>query len=225
MINTQRLITFCALFGVLLLQGCFDVVEQATLHADGSGDFQLVLNLSRSKTKINSLLKMKTVNGHPVPTREEISKKVADLEKKLQQTSGISNVKTRLDFDNYIATLTCSFDKVSSLNNAIKSISGKSDTQQKGLEKSYDYDIVNKVFSRLNKFELKKEYDKMSNADKEVFATANYTGIFRFETAVNTFSNPDAKLSADKKAIMLKENVLDVIMNKKQIENKITLSK
>lgn len=210
---------------MLCLQSCFEVVEQVTLRDNGSGDFQLVLNMSKSKTKINSLIKMKTVNGHPIPTKEEITKKIADIEKTIQNTSGISNVKTKMDFDNYIATLTCSFDKVSSLNAAVKNINAKENSTNKAYEKSYDYDAVNKVFTRLGNFSLKKEYDKMSNADKEVFASANYTGIFRFDNAIASFSHTDSKMAADKKAIMLKENVLDIITDKKQIQNKISLTK
>ena len=65
----------------------------------------------------------------------------------------------------------------------------------------------------------------MSNADKEIFATANYTGIFKFESDVATTANIESKTSANKKAVMLKLNVLDIITNKKSIENKINLTK
>ena len=65
----------------------------------------------------------------------------------------------------------------------------------------------------------------MSNADKEVFATANYTAIYKFESTVASASNKDAAISPGKKAVMLKLNALDIIMNKKSIENKINLTK
>lgn len=225
MINTNRLFLLLITITAFCLQSCFEVVEQVTLHNNGSGDFQLVLNMSKSKTKINSLVKMKTVNGHPIPTKEEITKKIADIEKTLQNTSGITNVKTKLDFDSYIATLSCSFDKVSSLNAAVKNINTKEKSTNKAYEKNYEYDVVSKVFTRLDNFSLKKEYDKMSNADKEIFATANYTGIFRFDDSIANVSNGNSKIAADKKAAMLKENMLDVITDKKPIENKITLTK
>jgi hypothetical protein len=208
-----------------MLQSCFEIIEQVFVKEDGSGTFQLVLNMSKSKTKINSIMKMKKVNGHDVPDKEEIAKKVNELEKTIRQTPGISNVKTSLDFDNYVATLSCSFNKVNSLNAAVKNIGNKEKTNNPALEKSYDYDAAGKLFSRLNKFSLKDEYYKMSNADREIFATANYTSIFRFANDVAATSNKESKVAGNKKAVMLKLNALDVITGKKSIENKINLTK
>jgi hypothetical protein len=209
----------------LLLQSCFEIIEQVFIKDDGSGNFELVLNMSKSKTKINSIMKMKKVNGHDVPGKDEITKKVNDLEKTIQQTPGISNVKSSMDFDNYIATLSCSFTKVSSLNAAVKNISNKEKNKNPAVEKSYEYDAAGKLFSRLNKFSLKEEYHKMSNADREIFATANYTSIFRFTSDVTATSNKESKVAGNKKAVMLKLNVLDIITGKNSIENKINLTK
>jgi len=168
---------------------------------------------------------MKTVNGHEVPSKADITQKVTNLEKTIQKTVGISNVKTKLDFDNYILTLSCDFAKVNSLNSAVKNIGEKEHNLQKAIEKSYDFDAAGKTFSRLNKFSLKDEYQKMSNADREIFATANYTSIFRFESDIAGSSNKESKVAGNKKAVMLKLNALDIITSKKSIENKINLTK
>jgi hypothetical protein len=72
---------YLLLFAILIgFSGCFEIIEQISLKDDGSGNFQLVLNLSQSKTKINSFMKMKTVNGHPVPDKEEVRQKIAEIE-------------------------------------------------------------------------------------------------------------------------------------------------
>ena len=110
---------------MLLFQSCFEIIEQVFIKNDGSGNFQLVINMSKSKTRLNSMMKMKTVNGHDVPSKEEITQKIADLEKTITITPGISNVKTRLDFNNYIVTLSCNFAKVGCLNAAVKNIGDK----------------------------------------------------------------------------------------------------
>jgi uncharacterized protein YfcZ (UPF0381/DUF406 family) len=211
------------LFSLILFSSCFEIVEQVFVKNDGSGNFQLVLNLSKSKTKLNSIMKMKTVNGHNVPSEQEIKNRIAEVEKATAKTAGISNVKTSIDFDNYIATLNCNFNNVNQLNAIVKNLSEKE--KDKYAEKSYDFNAASNIFMRLNKISLKKDYNKMSNADKEIFATANYTAIYKFESVVNTVSNKDANVSPSKKAVMLKENVLDVITEKKSIENKITLTK
>ena len=213
---------FCC---TLCLQSCFDIVEDISLKPDGSGNFKLVLNMSRSKTKINSIIKMKKVNGHDVPSKEDIKDKVADIEKTVKKTKGISNVKTVLDLENYIATFTCSFNNVASLNSTVKNISDKENNAKPGVEKNYEYDAAAKTFNRLNKFSLKDEYNKLSAADREIFATATYTGIFRFQNEVAAVSNTESKIAGNKKAVMMKQNALDIITNKKSIENKITLTK
>lgn len=181
--------------------------------------------MSRSKTRINSIIKMKKVNGHDVPSKEDIKDKVTEVEKTIKKTSGISNVKTVLDLDNYIATFTCSFTDVTSLNNAVKNIGDKEKNTKPGVERNYEYDAATKTFSRLNKFSLKDEYQKLSAADREIFTTATYTGIFRFQNDVLAVSNTESKIAGSKKAVMLKQNALDIITNKKSIENKITLVK
>jgi hypothetical protein len=212
-------------FCLISFTSCFEIIEQVFVKADGSGNVQLVLNLSKSKTKINSFIKMKTVNGHKIPSEQEIKNKIADIEKTTAKTAGISNVKTSMDFDNYIVSITCNFAKISQLNNVVKNIVEKENNKSKYIEKSYEYDVASNIFARLNKVSVKKDYNKMTNADKEVFATANYTAIYKFENTVGSVSNKDAKISPSKKAVMLQQNVLDIITEKKSIENKITLNK
>ncbi len=210
---------------LLSFTSCFEIVEQVFVKADGSGNFQLVLNLSKSKTKINSIMKMKTVNGHDVPSEYEIKNKIKEIENAVSKTAGITNVKTSMDFDNYIASINCNFTKVSQLNAIIKNIAANDQSKNKYAEKIYDLNTAANIFSRINKISLKQDYNKMSNADKEVFATANYTAIYKFENTVSAVSNKDAKISPSKKAVMLQQNALDIITEKKSIENKITLTK
>jgi hypothetical protein len=221
-IHMKKIASLLLLIFPILFSSCFEIVEQVFLKKDGSGNFQLVINLSKSKTKLNSIITMKTVNGHDVPSKAEIKQKIDEIEKTVAKTSGITNVKTSTDFDNYIFTLNCNFAKLNQLNNVVKSLSDK-EKNNKYVEKSYNYDAATNLFERLNKISLKDDYKKMSNADKEIFTTANYTSIYKFENSIAAASNKDAKLSPSKKAIMLKLNALDIITDKKSIENKITL--
>ncbi len=222
----MRTTTYLLLFAILLTcQSCFEIIEQVFLKADGSGDFQLVLNMSKSKTRLNSIIKMKTINGHDVPSKEEIKSKVADIERTLGKTAGISNVKSSTDFDNYIISISCNFNKVTQINNAVKNIYLKEDPKGKASERIYDHDAAGNIFTRLNLFSFKDAYKKLSNADKEVFTTANFTSIYKFENTVAATSNKETKVSPSKKAVMLKLNALDIITGKRSIENKITLTK
>jgi hypothetical protein len=222
MTKTAYLLLICC---VTTFSSCFEIIEQIFLKADGSGTFQFVLNMSKSKTKLNSISKMKTINGHTVPSKWEIENKMKDIEKAMSKTVGVSGVKSSIDFDNYIATINCNFVKLSQLNAALKNVSKIDGGDVAGIDKVYKYDAATNTFERQNKFRLKNYYKKVSNADKEVFANAGYTSIFKFENTIVEASNKDANISPSKKAIMLKQTALDVITEKKSIENKIKLTK
>ncbi len=179
--------------------------------------------MSKSKSRVASILKMKTINGREVPSEPDIRNKIAGIEKKLAAVKGISNVSARVDMQNYIATLDCHFDNISSLNDAVKKIGESEKAPPGSVEKNYDYN--NSIFSRLSAFSLKKDYQQLSNADKEIFVGANFTGIYRFDKKVLHSENQESKISSDNKAVMLRMNILDIITDKKSIQNKITLTK
>jgi hypothetical protein len=224
-IITMKTTSYLLLFSCLILfQSCFEIIEQVFLKKDGSGDFQLVLNLSKSKTRLNSIIKMKTINGHEVPEKYEIKNKIVEIEKTVSKTAGLSNVKTNVDFDNYIANISFNFNKVSQVNDAVKNVYDKENGKGKTPENIYDYNKTGSLFTRLNLYSFKDEYKKLSNADKEVFATAIYTSIFKFEASISAVSNKETKISPSKKAVMLKLNALDIITGKRSVENKITLT-
>jgi hypothetical protein len=221
----MKRIAYLLLFSCLLfLQSCFEIIETVFLKNDGSGNFQLVVNLSKSKTKLNSIIKMQNINGHEVPDKSEIKYRITEIEKTVAKTPGLTGVKTTVDFDNYIATINCNFSKVNQLNAAVKNVYDKEKGKLKGVEKTYDYDAATNTFSRINKFSMEEDYKKLSNADKEIFATANYTTIYKFEATVAAASNKGTQISPSKKATMLKLNTLDLITEKKSVENKITLT-
>jgi len=209
---------------LFLLSGCFDIVEQIDLKSDGSGTFKAVLNLSKSKTKIGSLEKMKMVNGRKVPSRAEIKSKLEEVKAIIAKTSGISKVETSIDFTNYIATVTCNFTQVEKLNEAIHNVYKHDQPKAAKPDDTYAYNRASQLFSRLHLFPIKKEYEKLSSADREVFTGAFYTAIFKFDKTVASSSNQDAQTSPSKKAVMLKLNALDIINGKKSMANKIKLN-
>ena len=212
---------FCC---TLLFSSCFEIIEQVQLKDDGSGNLQLTLNLSKSKTRLNSIMKMETINGHPVPTKETITKKVGEIRSVIEKTSGINNVQVSLDFDNYIGVVSFNFLNVLQLNKAIKAVKLKEKATGLALEDNFTYNATSKTFERKNAATLRDAYSSMSKADKEIFSTAGYTAIYKFESAIVTTSNKDAKLSPGKKAVMLSQPVLAIITEKKSIENKINIT-
>lgn len=208
----------------MFFQSCFEIIEQVELNNDGTGNFQLTLNLSKSKTKLNSIMKLETINGHPVPTRQSITDKVKAIENIVKKTPGISNIKTTINFENYITVLSCNFINIAQLNTAIKNVKIKEKATGSALDDNYAYDSKTKIFQRKNNVPLKEKYSSMSKADKEIFSNAGFTTIYKFESTVAGTTNKDAKLSASKKAVMLHQQALDIITQKKSIENNINIT-
>ena len=167
---------------------------------------------------------METINGHPVPKKSAIENKMEEARALMEKTPGISNVKTSADWENYIATISCNFTGIAQLNKAIKTIKLKEKAKDPMLADYYTYDVNAGLFQRKNNFSLKETYVAFSKADKEVFSNALFTSIFKFDSPVADMSNKNARLSANKKAVMLRENALDIMTEKKSIENNINLT-
>lgn len=210
---------FCFVF---LFQSCFEVIEEVKMKDDGSGHFNFVINFSQSKTKINSILKMQKVNGYKIPSKEEIINEAAKLEELAQNTAGISNVKTNIDLTNYIFVVDLDFQKISHLNAVFLKLKNSKKINPT-IATDY-FTFSDKKFVRSQKVPIKALYDKLEKADKEVFQTAKYTSVYKFDSTIKSFSNKNAIASKSKKAIKLNGSVINVINGNEKIENTITLN-
>ncbi len=216
-------IFLCLLF-ISSLTSCFEIVERVTLHDDGSGKAVFTLNMSQSKTKLNSIMKMETINGRKVPSKSEIQEKVKRVEAIVRKVSGISNVKSTLDFENFIGEFSCHFTNVSQLNEVIRAMQSEGLIKKDLSVKSYAYSKEKKEFKRIQEISLKPMYDKMTAADQKVLEEATYTSVFKFDKPVGSYSNKSAKLSASQTGILFKSKILDIINQKKTIENTIKIT-
>ena len=206
---------------LLLLTSCFDIVDKASVKADGSGEYTLILNASKSKTRLASISKMETVNGKKVPKKPEIEAKINEAARIFKATPGISNVKTSMDFDNYIIRLSCNFKKIENINAGLEQLKAKNILGKMIPTQIYSQNLAKKTFTRNKINTFKNEYDKMSKADKEIFNDAKYTSVLQFENTIKSQTNSAYLLSPNRKAVKLEAKVLDFILQKKQIQNNI----
>lgn len=194
------------------------------MKADGSGEYAVILNASKSKTRLQSISKMETINGKKVPKKSEIESKVNQASNVFKSVPGISNVKTSLDFDNFIIKLSCNFKKIENINAGLEQLKAKNIIGKTVPTQLYKQNAAEKTFIRNKIGSYKNEYDKLSKADKEVFSDATYTSILQFENVIKSQSNNSYTVSPNKKAIKLNGNILDFILQKKQIQNTISLN-
>lgn len=216
----KYLFIFCTF---LSLTSCFDIIDKISLKADGSGEYSLILNASKSKTRLQSISKMETVNGKKVPKKAEIENKLKGATAIFKSVPGISNVKTALDFENFIVKLSCNFKKIENINSGLELLKSKKIIGKTIPTQLYKNNPAEKVFVRNKTASYKSDYDKLSSADKEVFSNATYTSVLQFENMIKSQTNSSYTMSPNKKAVKLSGRVLDFILQKKQVQNTISL--
>ncbi|WP_312089007.1 hypothetical protein [Chryseobacterium sp.] len=215
--------TFALFTALLCLTSCFDILDKVNLKADGSGEYSIIINGSKSKTRLASIAKMETINGKKVPKKAEIEAKINEAAKIFKATPGISNVKTSMDFDNYILKLSCTFKKIESINAGLEQLKAKNILGKMVPTQIYSHNQSKNIFSKNKVNTFKSDYEKLSKADKEVFNDARYVSVLQFENSIKSQSNPSYQMSPNKKALKQEGNILDFIFQKKQIQNTIQL--
>lgn len=209
------------LLPLLLLTSCFDILDKVNVKADGSGEYTIILNASKSKTRLASISKMETINGKKIPKKPEIEAKINEAARIFKATPGISDVKTSMDFDNYIIKLSCHFTKIENINAGLEQLKNRNIIGKMFPANIYSQNTAKKIFTRNKVNTFKSDYEKMSAADKEIFNNARYISVLQFESTVKSQSNNAYSLSPNRKALKLEAEILDLILQKKPLQNTI----
>ena len=206
-----------------ILTSCFDIIEELNLNNDGSGNIKWTLNFSKSKTAVSSLLLLDSINGHKILHEEDINAILFNTKAKLSLINGISNIETSTNFDNYIFTISYTFEKIEQVNSI-------NDDLLKAINKpyftnKYYYNTSLNIFEKLLLYDTnaREDYEKLSSKDKSILENAFHTTICRFESEVLNLTNGLTKISKSNKAIMMRAPILDLLYQRKSISNKVTL--
>jgi len=219
----KKLIKFGSFGFLLLLTNCFEIVEEVSFNRDGSGHVTLSLNLSRSKTKLNSILRLDSINNYEVPSEIDIRKHFKEITSTVENTNGISNVTNSLNFNEYIFSISCDFNDVDALNTVISNFSTKEEALLIKKQKHFSFDKTQNTFTRNYHYDISRAFQKTRMEDRKVFETASITTIYRFETPILSSKNSTAKIAPSKKAIMLRVNAQELITNQNSMKNQIKL--
>jgi len=206
------------------LSSCFDVVEEINMNSNGSGAIVGTLNMSKSRTKVSSLMKLDKIDGFKIPSQAEIRKEVATIVQLLKNTKGISNVNYKLDFTNYIASISCDFKDVNALNSYTETLA-KHFKSKLNTYSNYSYNSSTRTFVRSYKHntDAKKEFDKLKPENQKSFDQAFYTSIYRFQNPVLKQDNAMGKVSSNMKAVMIKVPIPTLINGKANLANTIVI--
>jgi hypothetical protein len=224
-LNFFRKTLFLLLMPLLfLLAGCFEITEEVNLNANGSGTFVYTVNMSRSKVSLDGIMKRDSSDGYRVPKRTEIERDLTKAQTILAQQPGISKVTITRDWVNYIYILRCNFNTIEQLDLALENLSASFSRNKKGIPEARDnFNYTGSSFARSSHYDAAKTAPRLGVTDRNILRQANYTCIFRFAKPVAKCSNAGAQISKDGRAVMLRQNMLDLAEGRKTLANTITL--
>lgn len=211
----MRYLYFCLTLG---LTSCIEIVEDLKINTNGSGTFKYTINLSSSKTKVQSILALDSLNGERVIKQSEIQQKVESARLQLQQEEGISNVVISEDYTNYIIKLQVDFDSIENLERAIKN-AFKSFYQSN----MYDSDWISYSNRKLVKNIPPLQLDQISTYATNGLENGTYTSITRFMEKVQSYTNQLTMKSKSGTAVMVRVSPQQLIANPFLLSNTIQL--
>lgn len=204
---------------LICFSSCFEYIEEITYNDEQSGTCVFTVNCSQSKDRLNTVFKLDTFMGYHLPNKSDISLKFHEAYKLLGSYQGIKTLYYNLDFNNYIGEIKFSFDSTKHLNAALENLAKHFD--RSGQLTTFDMFSFNKnSFERImmppdSSFKIHKP-NKL-----KIFGDAKVTSIYKFQKIVKSSSNANAKISKNKKAVMLKTTVKELIKNPNTFSNTI----
>lgn len=217
----MKQITLICLFSLTCsLSSCFEIIEELNLEKDNSGTFIYTINLSDSRMELGSILKLDSFKGKNVPSQAEVSQEMEKAVILVRNYPGISSAEAQKNWSDYVFTFTVKFDSLAALNSAIENAYNKLNKTKIVLEEKFLQD--SNYFlrgSQINKLNLLK---RLSSKEIQDLPKATYTCVYRFEKEISSADNSFARVSKNKKAVMLKTTISTLINKKSNLNNKIT---
>lgn len=209
----------------LILSSCIEIIDDLTIHNDGSGVFKYNINLSSSKIKVNSILALDSLNGKKVPSLSDIETKITEFKTQLLDEPGITSVKTELNTTDFILKITIEFASIDQLQAGIKTTL-KEISKEKN-DPAFEGDWIRwdgRTLSRTIPSAISSKAKNFESTDIDLLRNGTYTSISRFDKTIQKTTNTNCKINPSKTASMLQVNTFDLKLNNSLIENTISLT-
>jgi hypothetical protein len=206
------------------LTSCLEIIDDISLNADGSGTFKYTINLSSSKSRVNSILNLDSLDGKKVPSIDEIKTRISSFKTNLENQEGVSNVTIETDYENFFFRLTCNFESVTALQDGLKKVieDETSENDIPELEHNWLSWDGSKLVRSIPEITIKKAKE-LSSEDIELLKLGTYTSISRFPRNVLKCDNLSATISKNYLNVMIKTNPYALSQNSNLLENTIYL--
>ncbi|MBI1305225.1 MAG: hypothetical protein GC181_01275 [Bacteroidetes bacterium] len=206
----SRLTTIIFLFGILILTGCFEIVEEVEIEKNGSGKFSYIVNMSQSREKIKTILSLDSAGGLRIPKQSDIKEQLNKGKSIIASVKGIHEVKVEENYDQFIFRISFQFDSLQSLNQAAELLH----TEMSPYGKSFRQIFVQQPdgFIRNPDAHTTAFLQNLRNRNPAILKDATYTTIYRFHQTVNS-TDKNAKIAGNHQAVMYRNNIMQLAQN------------
>lgn len=221
----KTFITFLLTGLIFCLTGCFELIEDTTLNSDGTGTYKVVLNLSSSTTKVNSIMAMDSIKGKAVPSRIELQNLMNEYANLLDSKEGISNVKASLNTENWILNLSLDFKSLNTLKKGLIALSEdinkkEANEKVKNIVLNYTANIYKREIGSLIPSDWQEK--AKTNEDFALLKEGKCVFIQRFDKEILEVNSEEVRIAKSRKAAMLQVSPLMLVNTPEKIDYIIT---
>ncbi len=204
--------------------GCLEFIEEITLNKDGSGTYEVTLNLSASQTRINSLLALDSLNGKKVPTRREMHEKFETFVEELNSKSTITSATGDFNDEQWIGSIAIDFEELEPMQETVIQALSKKEMDTAPYEIRWNEKKT--MFSRvLATDSLEKWRKKIEKEDEQQLEKGKVVFIQRFDQPISSCSSSAVRMAKNNKAAMLMTSPLSLLKKPEQLNFSIQLAK
>ncbi len=217
----KKLGQLCIFLLCISLTSCFELVEQISVNEDGTGEMTVTLNMFESKKKLQTFLEApESMHGYNAPDQAEVEAFFESVVATVSEVEGISNVKSDIYYEDFIFSISGSFDNVSAMGEAVKKFTSGMSKGMVNLKNEYQYEegIFKRTFESPYKAENYKEIPMMQRV---ILESAKMISVYRFEKEITGMTSADTQLSTDKKEARFESSLSDIVSGSKTINNEI----
>ena len=196
---------------VASLSSCFELREELTIQADGSGTFKLVADFSEHQQMLKELSEKADTAHFPFGNQKtpDLASILGFGSENFAKINGIQNTKSVSDTVNYIFGFQFDFTDINALNLALVMRDGGEFNQD--FQLPYRYEGKGKllkndvfVFKKLFKYLLEEEKDLpeyLQSQKKAIFARISYKCLIKTSGKIKKNSNADYEFLGGKKQL------------------------
>jgi len=219
----KKLLFLGVLFLSLSLTSCFELVEQISMNEDGTGEMTVTLNLNESKEQLKEFMQSEDgAGGFAAPDQKELDAFFKNIVATVSEVEGISNVKSDIFYEDFIFSISASFEQVEAMNEAVSKFTTGMTRGMLDLKNEYAYEKG--TFKRSFQSPIPEgEYEKVPMMQRVILESARIISVYRFEKTIKGMSNDDTELSFDKKEARFESTLGDVVKGIRSPDNVISL--